>query len=77
MYLAHAISFFYFNCLNHIAKGCCVIRGEQTASALESNLTSLERKLDDFLASFEESERQRAEAVAGNATRGQEDGKKS
>lgn len=50
-------------------------RGEQTALALESNLTSLERKLDDFLASFEESERRRAEAVAGNETRGKVDSK--
>ncbi|KAF4634162.1 hypothetical protein G7Y89_g3946 [Cudoniella acicularis] len=33
------------------------IRGEKTAEALESNLTSLEKKIDDLLASFEESER--------------------
>jgi len=36
----------------HIAKG------EKTAQALESNLTSLEKKIDDLLASFEDSERQ-------------------
>ena len=53
-----------------------MIRGEETALALESNLSSLERKLDDFLASFEESERQRAEAVAGNETCGKADSKK-
>jgi hypothetical protein len=28
-------------------------RGEQAATALESNLTSLERRLDDMLAAFE------------------------
>lgn len=38
-------------------------RGEQTAQALEANLTSLERKLDDFLASFDEVERQKAESL--------------
>jgi hypothetical protein len=32
-------------------------RGEQTAQALESNLTSLERNIDALLASFEEAER--------------------
>ena len=36
--------------------------GEQTAQALETNLTNLERKLDDLLASFDETERQK---VAG------------
>lgn len=30
-------------------------RGEQTASALEANLTALESKLDELLASFEAS----------------------
>jgi hypothetical protein len=34
-------------------------RGEQTAQVLESHLTSLEKKIDDLLASFEESERQK------------------
>ena len=52
-------------------------RGEQTALALEANLTSLERKLDDFLARFEEPEREKVEAVGGNKTRGDSDGKKS
>jgi hypothetical protein len=37
-----------------------VSRGEQAAQALESNLTSLERKLDALLASFEEAERLKA-----------------
>lgn len=36
-------------------------RGEKTAQVLESNLTSLEKKIDDLLASFEESERARVE----------------
>ena len=36
-------------------------RGERTAQALESNLTSLEKKIDDLLASFEESERLKVE----------------
>ncbi len=52
-------------------------RGEQTAFALESHLTSLERKLDDFLASFEESERQKVEAVGGTMASGDSDVKKS
>ncbi|KAK6586600.1 hypothetical protein PZA11_001657 [Diplocarpon coronariae] len=34
-------------------------RGEKTAERLESNLTKLERKIDDLLASCEESERKR------------------
>lgn len=38
-------------------------RGEQTAQALEANLTSLERKLDDFLASFDEAERQKVDGL--------------
>ena len=36
-------------------------RGEKTAEAMESNLTSLEKKIDDLLASFEESERVKVE----------------
>jgi hypothetical protein len=36
-------------------------RGEKTAEALESNLTNLEKKIDDLLASFEESERLKVE----------------
>jgi len=32
-------------------------RGEKTADVLESNLSNLEKKIDDLLASFEESER--------------------
>lgn len=40
-------------------------RGEQTAQALESNLTSLEKKLDDLLASFEEGERAKVDEANG------------
>ncbi|XMA20632.1 hypothetical protein WAI453_013423 [Rhynchosporium graminicola] len=47
-------------------------RGEKTAEALESNLTSLEKKIDDLLASFEESERAKVEEV--NAKLGNETG---
>jgi hypothetical protein len=36
-------------------------RGERTAQQLENNLTSLEKKIDDLLASFEESERLKVE----------------
>jgi hypothetical protein len=52
-------------------------RGEQTASTLESHLTSLERKLDDFLAKYEDIGRENVEAVGGNMTRGDSDGKNS
>jgi hypothetical protein len=38
-------------------------RGEQTAQALEANLTSLELKLDDLLASFDEAEWQKVESL--------------
>ncbi|PMD24791.1 hypothetical protein NA56DRAFT_699590 [Hyaloscypha hepaticicola] len=38
-----------------------IAKGERTAQALESNLTSLEKKIDDLLASFEESERLKVE----------------
>ncbi|KAH8648958.1 hypothetical protein BGZ60DRAFT_534816 [Tricladium varicosporioides] len=40
-------------------------KGEKTAEALESNLTNLEKKIDDLLASFEESERKKVEEVDG------------
>ncbi|KAK0119160.1 hypothetical protein ONS95_008018 [Cadophora gregata] len=40
-------------------------RGEKTAQALESNLTSLEKKIDDLLASFEESERAKVDEANG------------
>lgn len=36
-------------------------RGEKTADVLESNLDSLEKKIDDLLASFEESEHLKVE----------------
>ncbi|CZS91268.1 uncharacterized protein RAG0_01976 [Rhynchosporium agropyri] len=49
-----------------------IARGEKTAEALESNLTSLEKKIDDLLASFEESERAKVEEV--NAKLGNETG---
>jgi len=42
------------------------LRGEKTAQALEANLTSLEKKIDDLLASFEESERLQVEAKSSN-----------
>ena len=32
-------------------------RGEKTADVLESNLSNLEKKIDDLLASFDDSER--------------------
>ncbi|KAI9053782.1 hypothetical protein LZ554_002731 [Drepanopeziza brunnea f. sp. 'monogermtubi'] len=38
-----------------------IARGEKTAEALESNLTSLEKKIDDLLASVEETERKMLE----------------
>jgi len=54
----------------HIAKG------EKTAQALEANLTSLEKKIDDLLACFEESERLKVEEL--NSKRiGQGEGKDS
>ncbi|EPE30254.1 hypothetical protein GLAREA_12977 [Glarea lozoyensis ATCC 20868] len=34
-----------------------LMKGEKTANILESNLTSLEKKIDDLLASFEEQEK--------------------
>lgn len=40
-------------------------RGEETARTLERNLTSLERKLDELLAGFEEGERRRLAAALG------------
>jgi hypothetical protein len=40
-------------------------RGEKTAQVLESNLTDLEKKIDDLLASFEESERRMVEEAKG------------
>jgi hypothetical protein len=49
-------------------------RGEKTAKALESNLTNLEKKIDDLLASFEESEHEKVdEANSKRASSG--DGK--
>ena len=40
-------------------------KGEKTAAVLESNLTSLEKKIDALLASFEEAERLRVESGDG------------
>jgi hypothetical protein len=51
------------------------VRGERTAQALESNLTSLEKKIDDLLASFEESERLKVEEA--NSKRSSPSGEKS
>ena len=51
-------------------------RGEKTAQALEANLTSLEKKIDDLLASFEESERLKVEEANSKRT-GQGEGKAS
>ncbi|CZR50675.1 uncharacterized protein PAC_00549 [Phialocephala subalpina] len=48
--------------LVHIAKG------EKTAQALESHLTSLEKKIDDLLASFEESERAKVDEANSKAS---------
>ncbi|APA06796.1 predicted protein [Sclerotinia sclerotiorum 1980 UF-70] len=42
-------------------------RGEKTAQMLESNLTDLEKKIDDLLASFEAQE-SAAQAEARNAS---------
>ncbi|KAG4415000.1 hypothetical protein IFR04_011874 [Cadophora malorum] len=50
-----------------------IAKGEKTAQALESNLTSLEKKIDDLLASFEESERAKvdeANSKQGNGVGG-------
>lgn len=44
-------------------------KGEKTAAALESNLTSLEKKIDALLASFEESERLRVEGPSPEETK--------
>ncbi|CAG8956301.1 hypothetical protein HYFRA_00003681 [Hymenoscyphus fraxineus] len=38
-----------------------ILQGEKTAAALESNLDSLEKKIDDLLASFEEAEHLKVE----------------
>jgi len=46
----------------HIAKG------EKTAQALESHLTNLEKKIDDLLASFEESERAKVDETSSKAS---------
>lgn len=42
-----------------------IAKGEKTAQALESNLDSLEKKIDALLASFEESERRKVEEANG------------
>ena len=49
-------------------------RGEKTADALESNLSNLEKKLDDLLASFEEAEHSKVEE-ANPSTSSSSDGK--
>lgn len=50
-------------------------RGEKTAEALESNLTNLEKKIDDLLASFEEPERLKVEEANGKLAGDRNDGK--
>jgi len=55
-----------FNVREQTDKSLC--RGEKTAEALESNLTSLEKKIDDLLASFEESERLKVEEANARQT---------
>lgn len=46
-------------------------RGEKTAQVLESNLSNLEKKIDDLLASFEESERRMVEEASGKSSKGE------
>jgi hypothetical protein len=46
------------------------VRGEQTAQALEANLTNLERRLDELLAEIDESEQRKVEAPNGDKTHG-------
>ncbi|KUJ22359.1 uncharacterized protein LY89DRAFT_680492 [Mollisia scopiformis] len=45
-----------------------IAKGEKTAQALESHLTSLEKKIDDLLASFEESERAKVDEANSEAS---------
>lgn len=60
-------------------------RGEKTADVLESNLDSLEKKIDDLLASFEESEHlkveeansKRSPPMRGSSKSGDDAGKNS
>jgi hypothetical protein len=52
-----------------------VCRGEETARTLERNLTSLERKLDELLAGFEEGERRRLAAASGREGQEVKEGK--
>lgn len=48
-----------------------ISRGEQTATALEANLASLESKLDQLLASFE---RDSTDAISSSVVNGDEKG---
>lgn len=50
-----------------------IARGERTAAALEESLTSLEKKIDDLLDSFGESERRKVEGVKNESSRDQGD----
>jgi len=52
---------------------CLLFRGERTAAALEESLTSLEKKIDDLLDSFGESERRKVEGVKNESSRDQGD----
>jgi hypothetical protein len=48
---------FFYHCVSNITDKDRLSRGEKTAQVLESSLTSLEKKIDDLLASFEQAER--------------------
>ncbi|PSR81693.1 hypothetical protein BD289DRAFT_484277 [Coniella lustricola] len=51
-------------------------RGEQTAAALESNLTNLESKLDELLAAFEDMAGDPSAPVADDSRQGKHAGSK-
>ncbi|PSS27839.1 hypothetical protein M430DRAFT_32417 [Amorphotheca resinae ATCC 22711] len=49
-----------------------VARGEKTAQALEAHLSTLEKKIDDLLASFDEAELQRMDESSNGKESSQE-----
>ncbi|PBP27210.1 hypothetical protein BUE80_DR001917 [Diplocarpon rosae] len=49
-------------------------KGEKTAARLESNLTSLEKKIDDLLACFEESEQRSLDEANAKKAAGEPSG---
>ena len=61
---------FPFLVWNNLLTGGVLFRGEKTAQVLESNLTNLEKKIDDLLASFEDSERRMVDEANGKRTEG-------